>query len=168
MVSIQGPCPPRFPSFRRSQPRQRGCRYSHDHEDYWTSDATHLHAVQYYFDRSTSRSYGEGHVEEEGGKVNGNYNACLTQNANVILTELRYFLLINEGPVAQRLEQRTHNPLVLGSNPSGPTNKFFESCFYNQLVFPLCAFSSNSRTFENKTPATRPAARRREPAITCE
>jgi hypothetical protein len=26
------------------------------------------------------------------------------------------------GPVAQRLEQRTHNPLVLGSNPSGPTN----------------------------------------------
>jgi hypothetical protein len=25
------------------------------------------------------------------------------------------------GPVAQRLEQRTHNPLVLGSNPSGPT-----------------------------------------------
>jgi hypothetical protein len=28
------------------------------------------------------------------------------------------------GPVAQRSEQRTHNPLVLGSNPSGPT-KFF-------------------------------------------
>ena len=26
------------------------------------------------------------------------------------------------GPVAQRSEQRTHNPLVLGSNPSGPTN----------------------------------------------
>jgi len=24
--------------------------------------------------------------------VNGNYNACLTQNANVILTELRYLL----------------------------------------------------------------------------
>jgi len=38
--------------------------------------------------------------------VNGNYNACLTQNANVIVTELRY--LLNEGPVAQRLEQRTH------------------------------------------------------------
>jgi integrase len=61
-------------------------------KDYGTSDATHLHAVQYYFDRSTSRSYGEGQVEEEGGKVNGNYNACLTQNANVILTELRYLL----------------------------------------------------------------------------
>ena len=27
----------------------------------------------------------------------------------------------NEGPVAQRLEQGTHNPLVGGSNPSGPT-----------------------------------------------
>jgi hypothetical protein len=25
------------------------------------------------------------------------------------------------GPLAQRLEQRTHNPLVEGSNPSGPT-----------------------------------------------
>ena len=28
------------------------------------------------------------------------------------------------GTVAQRLEQRTHNPLVLGSNPSGPTFVF--------------------------------------------
>lgn len=25
------------------------------------------------------------------------------------------------GAVAQRLEQRTHNPLVVGSNPTGPT-----------------------------------------------
>ncbi len=25
------------------------------------------------------------------------------------------------GPIAQWLEQRTHNPLVLGSSPSGPT-----------------------------------------------
>ena len=61
-------------------------------DDYGTSDATHFHAVQYYFDRSTSRSYGEGHVEEEGSKVNRNYNAFLTQNANVILVELRYLL----------------------------------------------------------------------------
>src|SRR5437868_3070135 len=29
------------------------------------------------------------------------------------------------GPIAQRLEQRTHNPLVLGSNPSGP---IFQVC----------------------------------------
>jgi hypothetical protein len=28
-----------------------------------------------------------------------------------------------QGPVAQRLEQGTHNPLVGGSNPSGPTIK---------------------------------------------
>jgi hypothetical protein len=30
------------------------------------------------------------------------------------------------GPLAQRLEQRTHNPLVVGSNPTGPTNVFNE------------------------------------------
>lgn len=42
------------------------------------------------------------------------------------------------GPVAQRLEQATHNRLVPGSNPGGPTNSsflrnvglcFFPSCF---------------------------------------
>jgi hypothetical protein len=38
------------------------------------------------------------------------------------------------GPVAQRLEQRTHNPLVPGSNPGGPTNKIFKSVFSSQLV----------------------------------
>src|SRR6266853_4107607 len=27
------------------------------------------------------------------------------------------------GPVAQRLEQGTHNPLVVGSNPTGPTRR---------------------------------------------
>ena len=34
-----------------------------------------------------------------------------------------------EGPVAQRLEQGTHNPLVVGSNPTGPTlmlNELFD------------------------------------------
>src|ERR1039457_3681853 len=29
------------------------------------------------------------------------------------------------GPVAQWLEQSTHNALVLGSSPSGPTSSFF-------------------------------------------
>ena len=29
------------------------------------------------------------------------------------------------GPVAQRLEQWTHNPLVQGSNPCGPTKNSF-------------------------------------------
>ncbi len=31
------------------------------------------------------------------------------------------FGLPSHGPVAQRLEQGTHNPLVAGSNPAGPT-----------------------------------------------
>ena len=30
--------------------------------------------------------------------------------------------LTHVGPIAQRLEQGTHNALVLGSNPSGPMN----------------------------------------------
>ena len=37
----------------------------------------------------------------------------------------RKLLIIKKGPVAQRLEQGTHNPLVGGSNPSGPTKKQF-------------------------------------------
>src|SRR5258708_33263925 len=32
-----------------------------------------------------------------------------------------------QGLVAQRLEQRTHNPLVPGSNPGGPTKTFWLS-----------------------------------------
>src|SRR5438876_8587774 len=31
--------------------------------------------------------------------------------------------LVSRGPLAQRLEQRTHNPSVPGSNPGGPTAK---------------------------------------------
>jgi hypothetical protein len=37
----------------------------------------------------------------------------------------------HSGPVAQRLEQGTHNPLVGGSNPSGPT--IIISCISNKL-----------------------------------
>ena len=36
------------------------------------------------------------------------------------------------GPVAQRLEQGTHNPLVGGSNPSGPTLAF--GCIGSHVV----------------------------------
>ena len=32
-------------------------------------------------------------------------------------------LMDDWGPLAQRLEHRTHNPLVVGSNPTGPTKK---------------------------------------------
>ncbi len=31
-----------------------------------------------------------------------------------------------KGPVAQRLEQTTHNGLAVGSNPTGPTNFILE------------------------------------------
>src|SRR6266487_7162261 len=46
------------------------------------------------------------------------------------------------GPVAQRLEQRTHNPLVPGSNPGGPTKHSRE--FFNRLIwefFASCAIT---------------------------
>ena len=35
--------------------------------------------------------------------------------------------ILNKGPVAQRLEQYTHNVLVPGSNPGGPTKKYLHS-----------------------------------------
>jgi hypothetical protein len=44
----------------------------------------------------------------------------LNPSTNVVFT--RFFP--PDGPVAQRLEQWTHNPLVPGSNPGGPTNEF--------------------------------------------
>jgi hypothetical protein len=40
-----------------------------------------------------------------------------------------------EGPVAQRLEQGTHNPLVGGSNPSGPTKIDDPTRFVFRLAF---------------------------------
>ena len=33
--------------------------------------------------------------------------------------------MVRGGPVAQRLEQQTHNLLVVGSNPTGPTTQSF-------------------------------------------
>ena len=43
----------------------------------------------------------------------------------------------NKGLLAQRLEQRTHNPLVVGSNPTGPTKRFMCECrllFFGDIV----------------------------------
>ena len=40
-----------------------------------------------------------------------------------------------QGPIAQRLEQGTHNPLVGGSNPSGPT---IESATCEHLTCSSC------------------------------
>jgi hypothetical protein len=42
------------------------------------------------------------------------------------------------GPLAQRSEQRTHNPLVEGSNPSGPTTQAAWSLLH-QSLFRLLA-----------------------------
>ena len=62
---------------------------------------------------------------------------------------------------------RTHNPLVPGSNPGGPTNAHSVLRFFNQLSRPLFAPSSNLSTFDNKTSETRSTARC-ESGITCE
>ena len=42
-----------------------------------------------------------------------------------------------DGPVAQRLEQWTHNPLVPGSNPGGPTRATDEA----QWLASACALT---------------------------
>ena len=46
-----------------------------------------------------------------------------------MLSDLKHWAFarksLKNGPVAQRLEQATHNRLVGGSNPSGPTNLLF-------------------------------------------
>ena len=53
----------------------------------------------------------EGQVEDQvWGEVQSEVNT------EVFLSMLKFF-----GIVAQRLEQGTHNPLVGGSSPSGPT-----------------------------------------------
>src|SRR5215472_9277626 len=44
-------------------------------------------------------------------------------------------MFTSAGPVAQRLEQRTHNPLVLGSNPSGPTRCHEHRGILNSIGF---------------------------------
>src|SRR6266436_5711702 len=55
---------------------------------------------------------------------------CLRHAVDARPTLSRYDVLVVAGPVAQRLEQRTHNPLVLGSNPGGLTRP-------SRLAFPV-------------------------------
>lgn len=40
----------------------------------------------------------------------------------------------SSGPVAQRSEQRTHNPSVVGSNPTGPTSYDHQTPYYQGFV----------------------------------
>ena len=42
----------------------------------------------------------------------------LVENQSYLVTKL---VTLGAGPVAQWLEQGTHNPLVVGSSPTGPT-----------------------------------------------
>ena len=46
---------------------------------------------------------------------------------------------VRQGPLAQRLVQRTHNPLVDGSNPSGPTT--FSVVYESVRLCKLCGGS---------------------------
>jgi hypothetical protein len=50
-------------------------------------------------------------------------------------TGRRIILIAVDGPIAQRLEQATHNRLVGGSNPSGPTiGSFGNPALYFKIV----------------------------------
>ena len=54
-------------------------------------------------------------------KVEGKRKLISRQILCSTLYAIQCLLVDLEGPVAQRLEQGTHNPLVGGSKPSGPT-----------------------------------------------
>ena len=50
---------------------------------------------------------------------------------------------IGVGSIAQRLEQGTHNPLVPGSNPGGPTGFSSNSPVWVKFIHGLWAGSQN-------------------------
>ena len=48
---------------------------------------------------------------------------CMSvRGATLLAVDALPLLDLTGGPIAQRLEQQTHNLLVPGSNPGGPTN----------------------------------------------
>jgi hypothetical protein len=64
-----------------------------------------------------------GFREGLGGTVRRTQDSC----GSIILAHFcapTYELVVVKGPIAQRLEQGTHNPLVPGSNPGGPSLRF--------------------------------------------
>ena len=56
--------------------------------------------------------------------------------------------LIQDGPIAQRSEQGTHNPLVAGSNPAGPTN--FDDLTIKDIRIKLEEYELKILDLENK------------------
>ncbi len=61
-------------------------------------------------------SWGSGNLPRLLDATAVNPGRCSFTAVRSLLTKRRW-----SGPIAQWLEQRTHNPLVLGSSPSGPT-----------------------------------------------
>src|ERR1041384_8595162 len=55
------------------------------------------------------------------------------------------------GPVAQRLEQQTHNLLVVGSNPTGPTTGDCRNC-QNRVIAKISAASSLRLHYQSLPP----------------
>ncbi len=66
-----------------------------------------------------AQSEGPGGIKWRQLATFSNTVDCSTESAACKL------FIIKEGPVAQRLEQGTHNPLVRGSNPCRPTKMKF-------------------------------------------
>jgi hypothetical protein len=67
------------------------------------------------------------------------------------------------GPVAQRLVQGTHNPLVLGSNPSRPTNFDLRAL---RLLAPLRTRAKNRHTIDGQLPWGHTLMRREKVRVT--
>src|ERR1700676_3907695 len=63
-----------------------------------------------------------------------------------------------DGPIAQRLEQGTHNPLVPGSNPGGPSPESFRGCHAEVWGAhpPRVRFGKPGRSFTRVTAAPSP------------
>ena len=57
------------------------------------------------------------------------------------------------GPIAQSVEQRTFNPWVDGSSPSGPTHKLSVFCKDYSLIFDEEASKKHNSFVSNNTSA---------------
>ena len=75
-------------------------------------------------------------------------NRCLVTRLGVLVT-LMIATIVVIGPLAQRLEQRTHNPLVVGSNPTGPTSS---DDWKAALRMEISSFLVGAGRFERPTP----------------